>query len=331
MTSNFKRLGAHLARVVATASALLATGLGIVQAQDFPSRAVTLVVPFAAGGGTDSIARDVARIMTERLGKPVVVDNRGGAGGAIAAAAVAKAAPDGHTLLFVTSTFVTHAASDPTPGYDVLKDFAPVAMIGRGPLLLVTSRELGAASVSQLIDMAKKQPAGLTYCSAGNGSINHLSAEMFNQRAGVSMTHVPYRGSGPATLDLLAGRVQVFFATVPTIGALVRENRVKALAVTGKRRSPLFASLPTIAESGLGDFDVTTWWGVVAPAGTPQAVITRLNELVNEATATPSVQTRLTNEGAESFKGSAASFQGVLATELDAWRGVVKSGGFKLN
>jgi tripartite-type tricarboxylate transporter receptor subunit TctC len=300
------------------------------RAQDFPARNITLVVPFAPGGGTDSIARDLARDLSDKLGRPVVVDNRSGDGGAIAAAAIAKSPADGHTLLFVTSTFVTHAASDPSVRYDILRDFAPVAMIGRGPLLVVTTRDLPVRSLPQLLELARKQPGSLNYCSAGPGSINHLAGEMFAQRAGVTMTHVPYRGSAPAVIDLLAGRTQVFFATVPTILPYVKDGRVNAIAVTGRARSPLFPELPTVAEAGIA-FDVGTWWGVVAPAGAAPAIVNRLNALVGDAAAAPKIRGRLVSEGAEPFRGAVAEFGATIASELDAWRSVVRASGIKLH
>ena len=302
-----------------------------VQAQEFPSRPITLVVPFAAGGGTDSIARDIARGLTDKLPKPVVVDNRGGDGGAIAAAAVARAPADGMTLLFVTSTFVTHAAATMDLKYDIIKDFAPLAMLGRGPLLVVASKQLGVKTLAQLMTLGRQQPGTLNYCSAGNGSINHLAGEMFSQKTAIPMTHVPYRGSGPATLDLLAGRVQVFFATVPTILPHVKEGRVELLAVTGKTRSTLFPDVPTVIESGIAGFDVSTWWGIVAPAGTPPAIITRLNGLIGEVAAQPAVRSRLVDEGATPYQGSPSDFRNVLAAELDGWRAVIKSSGLQIS
>ena len=319
--------------LVALTQALTMAALGAAPlfsySQEYPARPIALVVPFAPGGGTDSIARDFARELADKLGKPVVVDNRGGDGGAIAAAAIAKSPPDGHTLLFVTSTFVTHAAADPAAKYDVKRDFAPVAMIGRGPLMVVTTKALSAKSVRDLVTLAKAKPGELNFCSAGPGSINHLAGEMFAQRAGLTMTHVPYRGSGPAVADLLAGRTQVFFATVPTILPFVKDGRVDLIAVTGRVRSPLFADVPTVAESGYA-FDVSTWWGVVAPAGTSPAVITRLNSLIGEAAASAKVRGRLTSEGAEAINVGPAEFGRTLATELDSWRAVVKSSGIKL-
>lgn len=311
------------------ALALAPAALRTAVAQDYPARAVTLAVPFAPGGGTDSLARDLARELGERLPGTVLVDNRGGDGGAIAAAAIAKAPADGHTLLFVTSTFVTHAAAEPGLHYDVVRDFAPVAMLGRGPLMLVTTRGLGPKRVADLIALAKNRPGALNYCSAGPGSINHLAGEYFAQRAGLSLTHVPYRGSGPAVVDLLAGRTQMFFATVPTILPFVKDGRVDLIAVTSRVRSPLYPDVPTVAESGL-DFEAGTWWGVVAPPGTPAALVARLNRLVTEAASAPRLRLRLAAEGAQLQTGSAAEFGRVIASELEQWRGVIRGAGLKL-
>lgn len=297
----------------------------IAAAQAYPTRPITLVVPFSAGGGTDSIARDLAKVMAEQLRQAVVVENRGGAGGALGADSVAKAKADGHTLLFATSTFATHAASAPKLPFDPLKDFAPVAMIGRGPLLVVASKALGVRTLPQLVAAGKARPEGLTYCSAGEGSINHLAAEMYRQHSGLALTHVPYKGSGPATMELLSGRIDLFFSTVPTIQQYVKDGRVTALAVTGARRSPLFPELPTMAEAGVPGFEVTTWWGVLAPAGTPAAVVDRLNRVVNEAAASGPVRERLQQEGADLLGLGPAAFGQALAQELAVWRRVASA------
>jgi tripartite-type tricarboxylate transporter receptor subunit TctC len=298
-------------------------------AQDYPTHPITLVVPFAPGGGTDSIARDIAKSLAEKLGQSVVVDNKGGAGGAIGANAVAKAPADGYTLLFATSTFVTNAASEPSTPYSVEKDFAPIAMIGRGPLLVVASKDMKVKDIAQLRSAIKSMPQGASFCSAGNGSINHLAGELFRQKTGLPLTHVPYKGSGPATIDLLAGRVQLFFATVPTILPFVRDNRIELLAVTSGKRSPQFPNTPTMAEAGMPGFDISTWWGVLAPAKTPKAIIDKLNAAVNQAAAAEHVRTRLTQEGADAISGPPAEFQKALAAELAMWRGVARTAGFK--
>lgn len=300
-------------------------------AQDYPRRAITLIVPFAPGGGTDSIARDLARTLADKFGQPVVVDNRGGGGGALGPVAVAKASPDGYTLLFATSTFLTHSASEGGLQYDVARDFAPVAMMGRGPLMVVASKDLGVRNISQLLAVAASRPQGLDYCSAGNGSINHLAGELFRQKSATQLTHVPYKGSGPATLDLLAGRVQLFFATVPTILPYVKDGRVDLLAITGAKRSPLFPDVPTVSEAGINGFQISTWWGVLAPARTPGTVVNMLNAAINEATGKEQIRTRLVNEGAELVRGSPADFSQSLVDELAMWRSVVKGARLKLD
>jgi tripartite-type tricarboxylate transporter receptor subunit TctC len=239
-------------------SALAALSAVPAQAQTYPLKAITLIVPFAPGGGTDSIARDVGKALGEKLGQVVIIENKGGAGGSIGANAVAKAPADGYTLLFATSTFVTNAAAEATPTYNIEKDFAPIAMIGRGPLLVVASKEMGVKTIAQLRTAMAARADGTNFCSAGNGSINHLSGELFRQKTQLSMTHLPYKGSGPATVDLLAGRIQLFFATVPTILPYVQDNRVELLAVTGAKRSPLFPNTPTMAEAGIKGFEIST-------------------------------------------------------------------------
>jgi tripartite-type tricarboxylate transporter receptor subunit TctC len=313
------------------ASAVLGAMPRIAAAQPaFPTRAITLVVPFAPGGGTDSIARDMAKNLSDRLGQPVVVENRGGAGGALGADAVAKARPDGHVLLFATSTYATNAAVSPKLPFDPVKDLLPVAMIGRGPLLVVASRQLGVTTLPQLIAAGKARREGLNYCSAGEGSINHLAGEMFRQKSGLSMTHVPFKGSGPATVELLAGRIDLFFATVPTILSHVQDGKLPVLAVTGSRRSSLFPDVPTMAEAGVPGFEVSTWWGILAPAGTPATVVETLNRAVNEAAAAEPVKGRLVHEGAEPLRLTPAAFGQELARELALWRGVANNPALQL-
>jgi tripartite-type tricarboxylate transporter receptor subunit TctC len=314
----------HLCAALMTVQGLLAMPT---QAQTYPQRPITLIVPFAAGGGTDSIARDMAKTLGEILGQAVVVDNRGGGGGVIGAHAVAKAAADGHTLLFATSTLVTNAAVEPTTPYQIAKDFSPVAMIGRGPLLVVASKALGVKTMAQLREAAQGKPQGLNFCSAGNGSINHLAGEVFHQQTKLNLTHVPYKGSGPATLDLLAGRVDLFFATVPTILPYVRDQRVELLATTGGQRSSLFPNTPTMVESGYKDFNLSTWWGVLAPAKTPKEIVDKLNHAVNDAAARDPVKARLANEGADPIKGSPTEFAQTLAQEMALWQRVAHSAG----
>ena len=308
----------------------MAVSIASTYAASFPQKSITLIVPFAPGGGTDSIARDLSKTLSEKLGQPVVVDNRGGGGGSIGASMGSKATPDGYTLLFVTSTFVTHAATDESAGYNIEKDFAPVAMIGRGPLLVVSNKSVPVKTLSELVQFSN-QTRDINYCSAGLGSINHLSGELFKQKTGANLTHIPYKGSGPATIDLLAGRVQVFFATIPTILPYVETDRVNVLAITSEKRSPLFPNVPTAAEAGVPGFNLSTWWGIVAPAGTPQEIVKKLNESINDAASKDPLKSRLAKEGAQAYKVTPAEFQKILSSELKLWQSVVKSANIKID
>lgn len=314
----------------AALAALLITPF-LANAQDYPKHPITIIVPFAAGGGTDSIARMLAKGLNEKLGQPIIIDNKGGAGGAIAAKQVAGSSPDGYTLLFVTSTFVTHAASESKNSYDVNKDYAPVAMLGRGPLMIVTHKSVGVKTLPQLVAASKKRPEGLDYCSSGTGSITHLAGELFRQKSGANLTHVPYKGSGPATIDFLAGRTQVFFATFPTMLQYVKTGAVELVAVTSSARSSLFPYVPTAMEAGIPNYDISTWWGIVAPAGTPEPVLAKLNAAINDAASKEPLKARLVDEGAESYRGTPAEFRSMLSAELTMWKDVAKTSGIKLD
>jgi tripartite-type tricarboxylate transporter receptor subunit TctC len=303
----------------------LASFFSVSFAATYPNKPITLVVPFVAGGGTDSIARDLAKNLSEGLGQSIIVDNRGGGGGAIGAQYVAKAEPDGYTLLFVTSTFVTHSATETSPTYDVDKDFAPISLLGRGPLMVVANKESSLKTINQLVQKAKQSPGEINFCSAGLGSINHLSGELFEQKTNIQMTHIPYKGSGPATLDLLAGRVQVFFATIPTILQYVETGRVTLLAMTSEKRSSLFPNTPTVIESGIPGFEITTWWGVVAPAGTPNDIILKLNQEIQKAANKNPLKARLLKEGAQIYQTTPSEMKKILSKELIQWRSVVSA------
>ena len=300
-------------------------------AQHFPLKPITLVVPFVPGGGTDSIARDVAKLLSERLEQPVIVENKGGGGGAIGANFVAKAAADGYTLLFATSTFVTNSSLEEGLPFDADKDFSPVALIGKGPILMVSTKKLGVKTLQEFLIYAKKNPQGINFCSAGNGSINHLSGELFKAKTGVAMTHIPYKGSGPATIDLIAGRTQVFFSTVPTILPFIKQNSVDLLAVAGNKRMALFPGVPSTEEAGVKDLDVSTWWGILAPAATPKGVVDKLNLAINEVSNKDLIKERFASEGAFANVGSPQDFQQTLRKELLMWRGLVKSAGLSMN
>lgn len=301
-------------------------------AQSFPEkRPVTIVVPFAAGGGTDLIARDFGRYFQEIVGQSVVIDNKGGGSGAVAAQVVAKAKPDGHTLFFITSTLITSSAGEKSPVFDVLKDFTPIAYLGRGPMVIVVNKDLGIETLQDLIDRARAKPDALNFVTSGIGSITHLAGELFNQSAGIKMTHVPYKGGAPALLDLIGGRAEVFFSTVPTILQHIRAGSVKLLATTGTARSPLFPGTPTALEFGVKDYDVGTWWAILGPAGMPETLVEQLNRMINEAAASEAILKRFAEEGAEPFRGKPADLARVMRTELETWRRVVREGNLKFD
>ncbi len=311
--------------------ALLATGATPVFAQLAPGRPVTIIVPFPAGGGTDILARELARSLGEELKTSIMIDNRGGAGGQIAARAVSRATPDGLTLLFVTSTFVTTAATRKALPYDVEKDFTTIAMLGRGPLLLVTSHPSGLASVKDILEHARAKPGALNFVSSGVGGILHLATELFMQKADIKMTHVPYSGGGPAVIDLVAGRAEVFVSTVPTILGQVQGKNVKLLAVTSAQRSPMFPDTPTLTEAGVPGLDLQTWWGIVGPAGMADPLVSYLNTAINAAAAAPNMRKRFEEEGANTFRGTPAEFAAAMKAEFESWRRVVEAGNLYTN
>ena len=318
--------------VMAAAAGLLMGASAPAVAQQGPgSKPISIMVPFAPGGGTDLLARELGRILTETQKLSVIIDNRGGAGGQIAARTTSKAPPDGSTLLFVTSTFITTAATQKTPSYDVEKDFTPIAMLGRGPLLVVSSNQSGLTSVREIVAAAKARPDALNYVSSGVGGILHLATELFKQKAQINITHVPYSGSGPAVIDLIAGRAEVFISTVPTILGQVQSKNVRLLAVTSDKRSPLFPDTPTLAEEGVPGLNLETWWGIVGPQNMPADLVSQLNASINEAAAAPAMRKRFEEEGATTFRGSAADFGAALKAEFSNWRRVVEAGNLYTN
>jgi tripartite-type tricarboxylate transporter receptor subunit TctC len=300
-------------------------------AQDaYPARPVRLIVPFPPGAGTDAVARLVAQKMSERLKGSVVVENRTGAGGAIGAAEVAKADPDGYTLLFVAGPFTTVAASQKNPGYDPQRQFVPVAPIAVGPLAFVVNVDMPANTMREFIALARREPAKLNYGSAGTGSINHLALELLRARTGVDIVHVPYRGIAEATKDLLGGRIQAMTASIPATLPLVAERRVKVLAVTGTKRTSQLPDVPSWQESGVADADVTNYWGIVAPTGTSAEIVARLNGAVQSALAESDVRARLEREGAEVVRGAPDQLGVIIATDLARWRRLVADIGMAL-
>ena len=314
----------------AALAAVILTAPAAVGAADYPTHPITLVVPYAAGGGNDVIARIVAERMSASLGQPIVIENRGGAGGTIATRQVAKAEPDGYTLLIATSSLAINPSLYPNIGYDPRKDFAAVGLIASSSNVVLVHPQVAAHSIKELIGLAKRDDGKLTFASTGTGSSVHLAAELFAGMAGVKITHVPYKGSGPALNDLLGGHVTMMFSTMASAAGLVREgSKVRALAVTGAKRSELFPDLPTVAEAGLPGYEAVLHYGIVAPAGTPRPVIEKLNAALNAALGSGEVKRRLAVEGAEALPVSPDEYTADIAKEEAKWSEIIRKSGMK--
>lgn len=294
------------------------------QAQPFPTRPVRLVVPYPPGGANDIIARLLAPRMSEPLGQNVVVDNRGGGNTLIGSEIVAKAAPNGHTILIIAAGHTINPSLYPKLPYDTARDFAPIVLIGDGAYVLVAHPAAGIASTAELIAVAKKKPGQVAYASSSIGNLTHLAAELFNSLAGIKMLHVPYKGGNPAMADLLAGRVSVFFSTVAVARPHLQSGKIKGLGVTTARRSLALPNIPTIAESGLPGYEVSGWYGLVAPAATPKTAIARLHGVVQSALRQAEVKDRLLGVGVEVVEATTDQFGQRIGAELAKWEKVVK-------
>ena len=302
------------------------------QAQTYPNKPIRLVCPFPPGGAVDIASRATAHTLSQVLGQPVTVDNRPGAGGNIGAEITAKSAPDGYTLLMTTSGIMgINPALYSKISFDSIKDFAPVSMLVSLNNVLVLNPSVPAKSVQEVIALAKAQPGKFTYASSGNGTSIHLSGELFKSMTGVDMLHIPYKGSSPAVTDLLAGQVNMMFDNIPSSLPHIKAGKLRALAVTGSKRSQLLPDLPTIAEAGVAGYDSYVWFGIVAPAGTPPEIIAKLNAALVKTAATPEFRDRLTSQGYEVMSSTPEQMAASIRGEIDKWGKVVKASGAKVD
>jgi tripartite-type tricarboxylate transporter receptor subunit TctC len=325
-----ERLSAFGALLAILATAGSAAAAAAEKSIAYPSRPIRFILGYPPGGSSDATARLLAAPLPARLGQPVVVDNRGGAGGNIAAELAARATPDGHTwFLGNNAILATNQALYEKLPFDALKDFATVVLIGQQPNVLVVHPALPVKSVSDLVALAKAKPGQLNYASTGTGTVGHLAGELFKTLVGVNFVHIPYKGGGPAVIDVLSGQVQFMFATAASVIPHVKSGRLRALAVTTPARSATLPELPTIAESGVPGFDATTWHGIVVPAATPSAVIARINSEINAVIATPETRDRLVAQGIEPRGGTPQQFAAYLRTEIPKWTKVVRASGAK--
>ena len=291
--------------------------------KDYPNKPIRLLVPFAPGGGTDIVARLLAQKLNEAFKQPVIVDNRAGGGGTFGAETTVRAAPDGYTTILMSGSYATNAAIHKLP-YHPVNDILPLGLIGDTAFVIALHPGVPVQSVKELVAYAKAKPGALNYGSSGVGGIAHLLGELFDMQAGIKMTHVPYKGTGPALNDLLGGQIQLIFGSAPATIPLVRSNRLRAIAVTTSKRSPALPELPTVGEAGVKGYDVELWYGVLGPKGLPPAIVTRWNTEIRRVTKLPDLKERLIAEGFDIADSSPEVFHALLKRDVERWTKVVR-------
>ena len=301
----------------------------VVAAQDYPTKPGRIVIPFPPGAINDTIGRIIATQLSTRLGKQFIADNRPGAGGIIAYELVANAPKDGHTLLIVSSAMTVAPWMHKSLPFDSVKSFAPITMIAAAPAVIAANQNLPANSVGDLIALAKNQPGKLQYASSGVGTFLHLAGELFKLTAGVDILHIPFKGAGPAMTDVIGGHTQLVFASIGSTISHLRSGKLKAIGIGATQRNPLIPDVPTVPESGLPGYVASNWFGIVAPAGTPPAILARLHREISEIQSSPEMQKQFANDGAEIVKMSPTEFEAFIASELAKWARVVKEAGIK--
>jgi tripartite-type tricarboxylate transporter receptor subunit TctC len=309
--------------------AVMALSAGLTAAQDYPNKPVRIIVPFAAGGPADVYARVVAQRLQESLKQAFIIDNRPGGGSIIGTDAVAKSAPDGYTLLMMSNTHTVNESLFTTKPFNLMRDFAPIAPINYSDLVLVTKPDLAARNLSDLIKQAKAKPEAFTYASSGPGTPYHMAGELFKAMAGVSILHVPYKGSSGARTDVLGGQVDMMFDAVPTMTEFIRQGKVKALGTTGKTRSTVMPDLPTISEAGVPGYEAVIWLGMMAPKNTPPAIVNRLNAEISKIASDPAVVQSWAKKGATAMKMTPAEFTKFMNDDIAKWAHIVKISGAK--
>ncbi|WP_334191024.1 Bug family tripartite tricarboxylate transporter substrate binding protein [Noviherbaspirillum sp.] len=301
-------------------------------AQAWPDRPVTIIVPFPAGGGTDAFARPLSAQLSKQLGKTVIVDNRGGAGGTLGASVASKAQPDGYTFFMGAAHHAIAPSIYPKLDYDILKDFIPVALVATPPqVIVVNAQQVPVNDLKSFVEYAQKNPGKVNFASAGNGTSHHLAGELFKIQTKTQLTHIPYRGAGPALQDLVAGQVHMMFDGLGSSASHLKGGRIKALAVASSKRAPGFPDIPTAAEAGVPDYEVSTWYGLFAPKGTPPELVERMSAEVRKALASPELQASWTNAGSEVPTMSRDEFGKFVASDVSRWNKVVKTANVKLD
>jgi tripartite-type tricarboxylate transporter receptor subunit TctC len=302
-----------------------------VLAEDYPAKPIRFIVPYPPGGGTDIIARIVQEKLAQGLGQPIVIENRGGAGGAVGTEVVAKSAPDGYTILFTLSSHTINPLLYKLP-FDTEKDFAPISLVASLPQIIAVYPPLPANDMQQLIALAKASPGKLNFASVGNGSPSHIAGELLKLKAGIDLVHIPYKGGGPAVADTLAGQVQILIVSIPAAMSQVKSGRLRPIAVTTQRRSPAAPEIPTVAESaGIPDYEVDSWYAMFAPAKTPPAIVARLQQEIARVLQLPEIKEKLLQQGADAVGSSSAELEHVVKSELRKWEAVIRQAGIKVD
>ena len=316
--------------VRSTVFALLALAAGFAQSQQYPTKPVRIIAPFAPGGGTDFIARLIAQKLTERLGHQVIVENKPGAGGNLGAEFAVKSAPDGYTLLLVAGSYTVNPSLYKL-SFDPVNDITPVIQLSQGPFVVAVHPSVPANNLKELIELARRQPDKLSYASAGSGSITHLASELFLDMAKIKIVHIPYKGTGPALNDTIAGSTQLIFGSVSTTLQFIKSGRLRGLAVTTPRRISALPDLPTVAEAGVPGYEVVLWHGLVAPKGVPRPIVDRLNREANEVLKAKDMGDLLATDGVAPAGGTPGQFRAVIKADIERWRGVVKQANIKVD